>query len=1234
MKILSLRFKNINSLQGEWKIDFTSEPFNSNGLFAITGATGAGKTTILDAICLALYHQTPRLSSITKTSNALMTRHTADCLAEVEFEVKGKGYRAFWSQRTARNKVGGNLQDPQVELSTLDGKIIAEKNREKEQQVQQITGLNFARFTKSMLLAQGGFAAFLNAKSNERAELLEELTGTEVYGLLSQQVFDRYKESRAALDQLVARSEGADLLSDEKVGELKEQQFILDQQISELQKQCEVIRKTIEWEKRLLELVHEKQHSESELNQAKEAIDQQKTKLKALSLSEPAEQLRSYFDKQRDAQLQLEETVGKLQLQQLELDAVLKQHQACEVDQQESKLLFEKAQRQQQVIEINIADVLNPLDQQINNLNKQLIVLDQQKEQTTTKQKTEYSKYNKLNGQALDVKQQISQASLFLKDNNLKENLGEYLPLWKEKLSQRHQLIDQVSQTTHHHAETKAKLTEQSNAIQVVEQEISGALQVSKKANIDLQQANTNFSEKFDGIIIAHLEHELEACQYKNTQASKLENLSVNYHELSAQQQTEQKKIISQEAEFKDKNKAVEKLREHNKQCQQALGDISKLIEQEQQIAALSEYRDRLQVGEACPLCGSNEHPAITDYQQIELSATQQRLKKKQLELEVLGKDSEQSSNALGALEASLKLSKQAVTTLGERLVACEKEWDVINAEQGASLNILLKAELKDYLKNAENNQQILKLQLKSYLLAEKLSQTLKDKASLAAQALNKKEHLLALSQKEQQANEAEFTKLTEDIQQQVSSLTTLESALIKQLGSFDLSLPDHQKEASHVKQWQVDWDNFQVQQKLLSTASENIAQLHIQQENSKQRLDELNAQLLQQDSEHDQLTTACSEKTTQRVAAFGKQSALEIREGLQRATQSTKNLWEEKQSLLHKQQQASQRLKGTIETLKQLQQQRQEHAANSAKEWQTQLEKSPFVQQSDFDAALLDKSTRKKLVALKASLDKQLQQSKAKSQQTLEQLEKHNNQQFEKMVRSDDPKDGSLENLQEQLHNDEGELKALNHQQGAIQQSLESDQQRRKKQQALRDEIEEHQQQHNDWAHLNALIGSKDGAKFRKFAQGLTLDHLVYLSNQQLAKLHGRYQLERKKGEDLELQVIDTWQADSQRDTKTLSGGESFLVSLALALALSDLVSHKTSIDSLFLDEGFGTLDNETLETALDALDNLNASGKMIGVISHIDAMKERIPVQIQVKKMHGLGVSKLADEFAVGLD
>ena len=178
---------------------------------------------------------------------------------------------------------------------------------------------------------------------------------------------------------------------------------------------------------------------------------------------------------------------------------------------------------------------------------------------------------------------------------------------------------------------------------------------------------------------------------------------------------------------------------------------------------------------------------------------------------------------------------------------------------------------------------------------------------------------------------------------------------------------------------------------------------------------------------------------------------------------------------------------------------------------------------------------------------------------------------------------------------------------------------------------IEQQKVLYDQWQQLNGLIGSADGSKYRKFVQGLTLDHLVSLANQQLALLHNRYQLSRREQGELEIEIIDTWQGDTQRDTRTLSGGESFLVSLALALALSELVSQKTRIDSLFLDEGFGTLDNETLEMALNALDNLNAEGKTIGIISHVEALKERIPVQIKVRKSAGMGYSSLDDCYRV---
>jgi exonuclease SbcC len=162
-------------------------------------------------------------------------------------------------------------------------------------------------------------------------------------------------------------------------------------------------------------------------------------------------------------------------------------------------------------------------------------------------------------------------------------------------------------------------------------------------------------------------------------------------------------------------------------------------------------------------------------------------------------------------------------------------------------------------------------------------------------------------------------------------------------------------------------------------------------------------------------------------------------------------------------------------------------------------------------------------------------------------------------------------------------------------------------------------------WEKLHGLIGSADGKKYRNFAQGLTFELMVSHANRQLVKMTDRYLLIRDNEQPLELNVVDNYQAGEIRSTKNLSGGESFIVSLTLALGLSKMASRKVRVDSLFLDEGFGTLDEEALETALETLSGLQQDGKLIGIISHVSALKERISTQITIKPVSG-GRSTLA--------
>ena len=158
----------------------------------------------------------------------------------------------------------------------------------------------------------------------------------------------------------------------------------------------------------------------------------------------------------------------------------------------------------------------------------------------------------------------------------------------------------------------------------------------------------------------------------------------------------------------------------------------------------------------------------------------------------------------------------------------------------------------------------------------------------------------------------------------------------------------------------------------------------------------------------------------------------------------------------------------------------------------------------------------------------------------------------------------------------------------------------------------------------LKDIIGSADGKVFRAFAQGLTLKKLTELANRHLLQLNGRYLIHKPNDKDLALEIIDQHHANNIRSIHTLSGGESFLVSLALALGLSDLAGRNTQIKSLFIDEGFGTLDESALDLAITTLENLQSIGKRIGVISHVHALKERITTQIQVQKK-GSGFSDL---------
>ena len=1245
MRILTLRLKNLNALKGEWKIDFTQSPFIDNGLFAITGPTGAGKTTLLDAICLALYHQTPRLGPISTSNNDIMTRGTAECLAEVEFDIKGKAYRAFWSMRRARGKVDGNLQSADVELAEVEsGKVLATQVRPKSEEIEKLTGLNFARFTKSMMLSQGDFAAFLNANEADRAELLEELTGTEIYGQISQAVHQQFSDAKQKKKEFAIKLEGVTLLSDEQITQLEEEQAQTKSQVATSNQTLVQLQKQQQWQQAfnaneltIKEASEAQQTANNDINDAKQQLD-------LLTQSEPAEKLRLPFLQRNGLQQDVTRYKEKLEEKAAQLPDLKTQKAqlSLEVTNAEQALVLTKQQSSE--LEKRINEQVVPLDNQI----AQLTTEQQKANENAARLRQSINaltlKRTEIENASADNKTKLVELETYLHEHHSLSGIAEFISGWSETaryIEHDKKQLETLTQSVNNHRQALSSLDD---AIAETNESLSALTQTFDDKNAQVAKCEkalqAELSDKPSDTNSANATSKASLQQERDTKLHHWDNVLQIGHiqqqylaleqdrvSLSAQREDLAKQLAQQQS---DRQALVDAY----KQTRSNLKDIEALIALDAEVAHL---RAQLKSGEPCPVCGANEH--TTSSVVIDVPETIQKRDSLKQQLDDIEQQGARAKESVTQTEFTLaQVNKQLEQASGQRDTLLEK-WQQISSVLSADIPSFEKVDINTSQSVSQFTQQFktrlddISAQLTRLDECEQALNAALQAKNEAQQLLQAKQSELAVSLQQRETFEKQFNERNVELENKTQGINNSILALSETMTAHGADI--HNLSIDGITTWlnekaealKTYKHNHQLHAKLkdeLQGVSSTLLVVSRDIESAENQLKDVSEELVQLDNSLKALRDS-------RTTVFPEGNIPETRNKASAAQEMAERNVNECKSRLQQTDTILSRLEAEIAQLNEQMREKEQALAEATEHFSRQLASSPFDDEQAFSNALLDEDTRNTLLELQKRLAQQKQQADLKlenalaTQQSLKahanaaqwqsELEEHGAQWLDsKITQQAQQRDTLLSSL------------------GQIEQQLSANNQARERQQQLVDEMAAFEAYYDDITYLHSLIGSASGDKFRRFAQGLTLDNLVQLANQQLDKLHGRYQLIRKENEGLGLSVLDTWQGDVVRDTKTLSGGESFLVSLALALALSDLVSHKTSIDSLFLDEGFGTLDAETLDVALDALDNLNASGKMIGVISHIEAMKERIPTQLKVIKRNGVGLSALEKTYAVG--
>ena len=1249
MKLHRIELKNLNSLYESHRVDLDRD-LGEAPVFMILGPTGAGKSTLLDAICLALFGETPRLDrqrgQLHTDSRHVMSQGTGECMAAVEFSKRQPDgerlrFRATWFCRRSKLRPEGRLQTAERSLARLDetghvrSTIGPKGSRQKIDAAfdDALEGLKVEDFKRTMLLAQGEFAAFIRASQGERAAILERLTRTDIFKRLGRGAADRLRALKAEQQSIEAEAKSSAMLGVEELTGLRRALDVAQEARDTLKQALDRARQEEGWWSGRLALSKAHEAASSDARAAQAALLTHEAEFEGLIQDARCRHAESLL---RDLR-RLDTEIERLAHQIAELDSA-REAQKSQAEHAQRALEAARALKEARTAEIEAA---RPELTRARTLRQSLRRAEDERrmirhacveaEETFRQAASELAALEEALEEAITLRERraracekVSHLEGLTRDlaalKTRHHHLGQYAVQLQRRRATRDEDMASLGALKTDASLMRTQVAEAHSALQPfvqARQEAMGRLKGAMSGAEDLSSARAGLRAALDG---------LEQRQSMMARAGESETRMAQLAEASRGVEAELESLSAGLSELTgDDEAATERLHRARQEVEGLTGHVGDL----KLALSLSQERAGLKPGRPCPLCGSDSHPYA---ESGDLDEQDARLERRYGEI----------SGQLSEARARLARAEEARSRLSTRIAAQRAKIDThqrtldesrghrraLEAHRSASLEgaglepdtspeSLLAA--REALKAQATR---ISAALGDLEAGASLLQTCEQTLSEGERAVEGLSSSLEAIQARVDDHEKSVSRHDEAISALQRDIDEASGALLEKLREHLIPVPIHEGELDIA--WSVEeatrrMGQFLDKRNALALAEAQAAEALTARDECRARAE--SAQVRHGEKVAlNQARAEASESLRVEVEAhpyashparfeLAFEEAVQEAEAAQAAAQQEATaFWRrfERTQALFEEKCAARAASGR---------QREEVVARVTE----QLGDLDIDDLEALTGALLSPMERQRLEALQKRLDTNQAVALVTLERSRVAMDEH-----------DDARPEGLEILALStealaLRRAEAETRYESAALDVRRASEALDEQSRlaSGHEDLQKRLMEASAQTELWRTMHQLIGRGDGDEFRLFAQIINLQGLLELANTHLTVLAPRYRLvtatDAKDRPVLDFAVRDDHHSGQVRPLTTLSGGETFLVSLALALALSDHHAAHMPIETLLLDEGVSTLDRQALDTALGALERLHRGGTQIGIISHIDSLRDRIPARIVVEKIGG---------------